>query len=190
MTDTKNETRLAFHIFYGGAEPASLQRSTDGGRTWAYVLFSPPTPENTENTIEEGERGVDRVVGPLPQFFGPNHQDGVVVASLQRNPGLSTTLMSTNDGGATWTLLGPLPNGETDVSFVDANHGWAGLFATSDGGRHWSKAGTYPKTFELPSVYPQWLSARIGVLMDANQRLFRTDDAGQHWTRLPSIPAS
>lgn len=54
------------------------------------------------------------------------------------------TLLSTADGGHTWTRHDLVTVEPTDIAFVDATHGWLkgnqeSLYATEDGGKNWTQ---------------------------------------------------
>ncbi|RKS76909.1 hypothetical protein BZB76_2276 [Actinomadura pelletieri DSM 43383] len=83
----------------------------------------------------------------------PSPLRGWVLGTVPCPAGRCTAVVTTRDGGATWSAVGappaPLaPPGEagiTKIRFADDRHGWAfgpSFYATSDGGRTWREAPT------------------------------------------------
>lgn len=117
-----------------GCAPAPLLVTHDGGATWKTQALPPPSDGSCPCGVTP------------PVFFDPTHGMLLLVSST-----LSQTLLMTSDGGDTWSA--PLLPAKflQDVSFTDANHGWAiagpdallgsavyvPLYSTVDGGRNW-----------------------------------------------------
>ena len=115
--------------------------------------------------------------------------------------GGSTQLLSTNDGGATWTDVSPKPASGSAYNyygsfFLDAKTAWltyydstannGGLLYTKDGGQSWS---VLPPNQYLQNARVQFSSATNGVAetadMGAGQAhltYYQTQDAGNTWT--------
>lgn len=161
-----------------------LVRSTDGGRT-----FTPQLPAPRPTT------GVD--------FVSPTVGFGVGTAS---DPG---AVLSTTDGGRTWTRLATMPTTRAQlgaVQFVNTRDGWAAgtaagagsqrgggpvLLATTDGGHRWTQRPAPQGTvmamrFDASGRGRLVTSAFPGGSTPA--RLWRTTDGGRTWTRAGTVP--
>jgi len=104
----------------------------------------------------------------------------------------SGVILATSDGGATWS--DDTPSGFaaslTNVSFVDAEHGWLGttdgeVLRTTDGGITWAQA-------KLPSTHKGYLAgyadvdfvdARHGWAGGMEGRIWTTTNGGGTWSR-------
>jgi photosystem II stability/assembly factor-like uncharacterized protein len=123
-----------------GATPSDTQtkelyHSVDAGSTWVLVATS--------------NSGTEPGAGRLPA-------SGVVTQVISVGPGRllialdNGTLIESTDGGRTWAPQGlPANGGVIQLTFTDAQHGWAilspndTLYRTSDGGAHWTKADNH-----------------------------------------------
>ncbi len=162
-----------------------LFRSEDGGRTWSRV----------------SGRSLRSLtfVDPLRGWAVDASTDGVV---------------STGDGGATWTAGGAGPCPATwaarAVSFATASDGWVAcsgvlsagsgakaILRTADGGRRWTTVARVDpfRSSGLPNVgaipgddYVSGIamaSASAGFAWEARGGLLRTSDGGASWRALP-----
>ncbi len=150
--------------FEGGGAP--IVRSTDGGQTWTYTVFS------GSSII----RDVDMVSANI----------GYMAAGVR--------ILKSTDGFATWTTVAT-SGSWFDVSFVDENNGWAlganingfiELWHTTNGGQTWSMR-SMPEAVAVHAVNAQtaWV-----VEHDYDPNLLgnatfaqRTIDGGQTFTR-------
>jgi photosystem II stability/assembly factor-like uncharacterized protein len=105
--------------------------------------------------------------------------------------GAGGRILTTDDGGAEWTLqaAGAVSEGPlTDVSFADAQHGWAvgfqpsRILATTDGGEHWAVQSA-------PGINAQGVAAvddlhawAVGV----SGKILATTDGGTTWAEQES----
>ncbi|HWQ35014.1 MAG TPA: YCF48-related protein [Blastocatellia bacterium] len=147
------------HLWFADADRGWLVAQTRDSEADETVLFQ--TADGGRHWTEQKLSGIVRV-----QFF--NARDGWAV-------GRHAALFRTTDGGAEWKpydgiedLLGAQVEGLnrnfgfSDVTFTDAEHGWAvgnfygrtrthigGLFATSDGGNTWKRV---PLPVRLPNA--------------------------------------
>ena len=190
--------------------------STDDGTSWRTV-----TPPNLADQDVAGRMtGVD-AVGTSNLWVVLEDVIGLVPFSQStdgsdRGEGIDRS----TDGGRTWTFT-PLPNclqrcGPIQLSFVDAEHGFATvssssggepeLFVTHDGGVTWSRASAPPDLGSVviggPSAVPQLLftSATEGWavtgppvayrahITNFGGRLYRTTDGGSSWSVAPGLP--
>lgn len=114
------------------SQTKDLYHSVDGGTTWTLTATSTPgSPPGVGRLPELGIVTLLTSVSP----------DRLLIAFDQGPPIAST------DGGQTWKPQGlPASGGVKQLSFTDAQHGWAVLYAndtlyrTTDGGVHWTKA--------------------------------------------------
>ena len=145
---------------------APIVRSTDGGQTWTYTVF------NGSSVI----RDVDMV--------SPNI--GYMAAGAR--------ILKSTDGFATWMTVAD-SGSWFDVSFVDANNGWAlgtnlsgfvELWHTSNGGQTWD-IKSMPEAVAVHAVNAQtaWVLEHDGDPNPLGNATFalRTTDGGQNYTR-------
>ena len=148
----------------GSDRGQGIDRSTDGGQTWTFSALPGCLQECGANLSVS--------------FVDPEHGFATIGPALHG----PTMLFSTDDGGATWTRLGGLPDlGEVVVDgpgptaqivFSSALDGWAVtgptfggsgqqtspggvLYRTTDGGASWSPASGLPSKdqFALPTFF-------------------------------------
>ncbi len=143
-----------------------VERSTDGGATWA----AQPT-------------GSDADLWSVA-FADADHGCVVGGQATADEPGV---ILRTTDAGADWSDVTPagLTATLTNVSFSDATHGWVGtavgtVLKTTDGGATWA-------TIALPSagkdsVVVDFVDARHGWAGGPRGRIWRTTNAGRTWT--------
>jgi photosystem II stability/assembly factor-like uncharacterized protein len=121
-----NDGILPTTIFYHTQSYMVLYVTHDGGKTWAPTTPAPIKNPNTNNNIY--------VTDTQHAWFSDN-----------------TTFYATSDGGKSWTQVGQTPSEIGEMSFVDANNGWAIgpsanksplLLHTTNGGKTW-QAITY-----------------------------------------------
>jgi len=107
-------------------------KTTDGGLTWTGKKTSfKQSP--TSVFFVRGEKGW--IGGAAPAADDPDEEGG------------PSDIMSSGDGGSTWSAQYHLPVSINDLSFVDENSGWAAgipasIYHTSDGGRTWGSQKT------------------------------------------------
>lgn len=161
----------------------------DGGTTWE--------PQALPIIQAQGTR-----VNP-PEFFGGLH--GILLVG-----GSHPTLLATSDGGSTWSARTlPGESSQTDVDFVDPDHGWAfvgpssipakpkdnsnqpilsySLYQTNDGGFTWSPVSTnvaLGSPVGLSEIY--FVDPRIGFgtlsrLSAGASEFLKTADGGRTW---------
>jgi photosystem II stability/assembly factor-like uncharacterized protein len=110
-----------------GAGPATILKTTDGGRTWRTVF------------THDGGRGFAWKLWPITTKL--------IYAALQSQDGIYR-VAKTVDGGDTWQVKiaatgRPEGPGVQGIGFLDANTGWIGgffqgMYATTDGGETWA----------------------------------------------------
>ena len=114
------------------SQTKELYHSVDDGSTWALVATTSPSPAPGVGTLPTSG------IVTLLTSVAP---DRLLIAFDQGPPIAST------DGGRTWMPQGlPASGGVEQLTFTDAQHGWAihndTLYRTSDGGLHWSMAAS------------------------------------------------
>jgi photosystem II stability/assembly factor-like uncharacterized protein len=118
----------------GHSQPKELFHSVNDGKSWALVATSTPSPSRGIGVLPA--QGIVTLV----TFVSP---DRLLIAFNQGSPIAST------DGGRTWKPQGlPSSAGVKQLSFTDAQHGWAVLYPnnvlyrTADGGIQWTRASS------------------------------------------------
>ncbi len=111
--------------------------TTDGGATWT---AQHATPDGVSG-------GADLSAATLDSVDFLNDDVGWAAGYVSGGLSCRALLLATTDGGAHWTTrsLGAIGTGLHDVTFVDAQHGWAAawyrqqavILATADGGTTW-----------------------------------------------------
>lgn len=119
------------------------------------------------------------------------------IGGIAITAGDSSKIKKTTNGGTTWTNVATVKSGVRDITFVNANLGFAvgdgGLIAkTTNGGNTWS-AQYYinPNTFQkeaFESVY--FVDQNVGYIAGGFYEMWvlKTTDGGANWTPL-SMPA-
>jgi photosystem II stability/assembly factor-like uncharacterized protein len=167
-----------------------VERTSDGGQTWQQ--------------------------GTVPGSWGATTQSlvfldarvGFIMCSAARFSGGTSTVLRTDDGGATWSVAGI---GHWLGSMFATSGGltlWAGaqpeaggitahpiLDVSRDGGQTWQDArlpGLVGQTGGSVAAPPTFLDANIGAVAVVGQGIFRTSDGGGSWTLAsdPSVEAS
>jgi photosystem II stability/assembly factor-like uncharacterized protein len=184
--------------------------TTNGGSTWVRGdrdatqgnLWNVSFTADSRHGWAVGEDGV--IVGthdggltwgaePSPLGADANHTD-VAAVSGQRafavgtdwlDPDDAGYVLSTTDGGATWTRRYRYPDSLVEcVDFIDGQNGWIGgtsslLLKTTDAGVHWDRvtiSGSSPmfRDLDFVSTTRGWASDGYAIR--------RTTDGGVHWT--------
>jgi photosystem II stability/assembly factor-like uncharacterized protein len=180
---------------YGPNPDRGVFRSTDGGRTWAKVLYQSPE------------------IGAIDLARSPDDPRVVYAALYQarRTPweqyppdeGPGSGLYKSTDGGATWTPIsghglpvGPLGRiglavgrGGRAYALIGANTG-GGLYRSDDGGATWQLAGSDPRLTNR-----NWYFCRVtvdpqnpDVVYVPNVALLKSSDGGKTFGVLKGQP--
>jgi photosystem II stability/assembly factor-like uncharacterized protein len=147
--------------------------TTDGGATWTAQTLPGGIRELRDVAFVDTRRGW--AVGALPV---PHP-----VEADRADPGV---ILTTADGGATWTEQATTVGSLWSVSAVDADTVFAGggygLFSTTDGGTTWAK-----QPFTLPALDAiSFTDATSGwVTHSMFSTVCRTEDGGRTWVPTP-----
>jgi photosystem II stability/assembly factor-like uncharacterized protein len=185
---------VAWVMFYGGAGMSHgaylVYRTVDGGRTWAPMLVSGWGAPEELNKL--GLPSIDAYPGPFDAldantafflgFCGPCESIG------------TSSITRTADGGKTWQHDNiAFVRQVSDLSFVDAKHGWitAGsrILATADGGKTWRQQ--YPAGGPGPAQAVSMVDAQTGYGLGAPGdagALLVTHDGGRTWSQIAELP--
>ncbi|MGZ5522444.1 MAG: WD40/YVTN/BNR-like repeat-containing protein, partial [Chthoniobacterales bacterium] len=182
----------AFGHAFGPNPERGVFRTTDGGKTWAKVLYK-----------DENTGAIDLAMDP--------HNPNVVFAAMwqaRRQPwnfssgGSGSGLYRSEDGGVTWKQLqgNGLPDGilgriGISVSGADSNRIYAsieakegGIFRSEDGGEKWTRVnedGRFrQRAWYFSKVYADPKSPDTVYLL--NTGAFRSVDGGKTFTLLPA----
>jgi photosystem II stability/assembly factor-like uncharacterized protein len=179
------------HAFAPSAE-RGVYRSTDGGKTWARVLY------------------VDDRTGATGIVYAPSNPNVVFAAmyQVQRQPwtftsgGPGSGLYRSTDGGATWSHLqgNGLPDGilgriGVSVSAADPNRVYAlieagkgGLYRSDDGGDKWERVNDderyRQRAWYFSHIFADPKDADTVYVL--NTGMFRSTDGGKTFTLLPA----
>jgi photosystem II stability/assembly factor-like uncharacterized protein len=173
-------------------DAGALYRTTDGGRTWKPLLSGAAADINFIQFI-------DWNYGWMLGAVGDEAGDG------------NTVLLSTNNGGRTWTRQA-LPD-VLGIHFTDAKNGWAvgrnaTVLRTGNGGADWQPIAGLEKLIGLPIESANYSYGFRDIFFLSTERgqsgqrgwmignfygrdgnhiggLFATTDGGQTWRRIP-----
>ena len=187
-----------------------ILRTADGGLTWQDV--TPPEPMAASSATQSA----------IGFFMDLNHA-WVAYHGAVPSPAAQASIWRTADGGATWqqaTLTDPALFTEgympSDLSFVDAQHGWmmvhvgAGmnhdyfvLLASTDDGATWQTLispqndasgtqGCYKNALTFVSPQNGWMTVDCHGVVPVPY-IFKSDDGGASWQSIqfpapPSLP--
>lgn len=193
-------------------------RTTDGGATWEEVFFEERETFIGLNAVSVPDAGTIVAAGwnlvlrsedggdtwteqdtksertSFNSVFFTDADHGVLVGDRRiagdEDPGVHLVL-TTNDGGATWTDVAPATDGVeilVDVAFGDADHGvttarGGEILRTSDGGATWQTfdPGTW-WAFESVSCADANVCTAVAMSTAGGGRpVYRTEDGGATW---------
>jgi photosystem II stability/assembly factor-like uncharacterized protein len=196
---------------YGSNAERGIYRSTDGGRTFAKVLFPDAYTSGNDVRIDPSNPNVVyAALWPQQEAFWEGGSFG--------GGGGTGGIFKSTDGGTTWTQLGGgLPpvleanlaiapsNPQVIYAMVAAAHpaGPVGLYKSSDGGAHWTLRTRSTESFGDAGTVDRRPLARIGggdlptITVDPREEttvysatvvLWRTEDGGASWSAVRGAP--
>src|SRR3954453_617914 len=206
---------------FAAGEFGTLLRTDDRGRSWTGI------PTGTTDAITHISIADETTVVVAGSCVLRRSDDGgtsFAAIPLSCKPGIASIsfpsgqtgyllladglISKTTDGGASFTVGGPIPgtaaagaqgaaDDPTDVFFTDDNTGFAvtrgaaggAVYRTSDGGATWFQRTTSPQG--LNGIY--FPDPAIGYAVGAANTVLKTNDGGETWAPKPvpdSVPAS
>lgn len=169
------DAQRGFLSAYDPNSPPVIYRTTDGGRTWTASRPLPDPPGFT--TVPSGTvLRADRV-----RAFGTT-----LLVSARASGIRSHHVFRSLDGGAAWTHLATLPQGEGAFAFVSATRWlWIALPSsskeTTDGGATWH-AFTTDYSQAAPIAPEIVFGDPLVGYATVRGAIQRTVDGGAHWT--------
>ncbi len=186
----------------GTTGPSYVYRSADGGQSWQRSASAPSTDHLYDVAALNAQTAV--VVGSGSDFWGKIRRttDGGQTWTAATLPastrqlyavdfinettgwaaGFSNTMLKTTDGGQTWTRQTVTADYLYDVSFSDANNGWAVgeyyMAHTTDGGQTWQMGDTNGQ-IRLQGVHT--VNATTAWIVGEDY-VGRTTNGGATWT--------
>lgn len=126
---------------------------------------------------------------PIYQIMGSYFHNTSIGFAVGRNKLSGNGLIiSTVDGGASWTEFSPLPERLADIHFSDVNNGWTVgrndfVMRTTDGGTNWvdisTNAGDHLEGVFFTTNTNGYIVGRAGIIIS-------TTDGGNNWNYLNS----
>ncbi len=145
---------------WGVGEPSAIRKTTDGGETWTQI-------------------GGVWDNGDLNEILDV---DGTTMIAAG-----TTILLTSSDGGTTWSRMSQVVPYASGIHFTSASTGWIGgrygIYYTTDGGASWEiQAGMgYGGVYDIEFVSPSVAFAVAGL-----STVFRSTDGGQSWQNIHS----
>ncbi len=133
------DSQHGYFLELGLSNASAMMETTDGGKTWTRLITPADVRIETGFGFENSFRFVDAT-----------HGFALACRPVQPSPTCQQLVISTFDGGQTWTDLPLLPShfSPSSLWFTDLTHGWViggldsgfvGVFATSDAGLTWTQ---------------------------------------------------
>jgi photosystem II stability/assembly factor-like uncharacterized protein len=135
--------------------------------------------------------------GATPELYSitfANNRRGWIVGSVvRRDTVIDSLILSTSDGGQTWTRqTAPVREELIDLDFAGDERGWVvgsrgTILHTRDGGRSWATQGSGTNA----TLYGiEFRGRRNGWAVGERGTILRTENGGERWTSVPApIPS-
>jgi photosystem II stability/assembly factor-like uncharacterized protein len=186
------------YIELGGGMGGSINRTTDGGATWARQWVEQPQHDGNPvisinfvdlmngwaltfgqilHTTDGGNSwGVQR-------DRGPNYQGAVYFVDQNNGWVAGDSVLHTTNGGARW-ISRPFPRYGSSVFFLDLNNGWIagrdGIYHTTNQGSSWVQQHTWNVPYPyFASIH--FVNANQGWVVNYNGDIVHTTNGGDQW---------
>lgn len=187
---------------YAGGAQGVLARTSDGGQSWSNV--SPPTESNVaslagvgpdrlfvlaaDGSLQRSDNG-----GQSYSLLNTGTARPVAIASIDadRLLLLGAGLARSDDGGETFLAAsGPIARAQLSAADMAQGavfaYGDLAVFASTDRGLHWQRV-TRPKRRAIVDL--DFVTRRLGYLLDTRGALWKTTNGGRRWAQLPGLGA-
>jgi photosystem II stability/assembly factor-like uncharacterized protein len=187
-------------VAYAGGPQGALVRTENGGQSWASV--SPPTDETVtslagvgpdrlyvlaaDGSLQRSDNG-----GASYSLLNPGNARPQAIAAVDRDRLLLLGLgiVRSDDGGETFDAAsGPVARAQLHAMDIAADavfaYGDLSVFLSSDRGVHWRRVKK-PKRRAISDL--DFVTSRIGYLLDTRGTLWKTTNGGRSWKQLQSL---
>ncbi len=193
-TDPDTVYVAAMGDMFGPNPDRGIYRTTDGGETWARILYKGETTGGVDLTIDPANPDV--ILASL------NHH--VTYPWDEESGGPTSGLFKTTDGGDTWTditrnpgmpsgLVGKIciaispANSDRVYAFIEADENEGGIYRSDDGGATWQLTHQDPGKMEIPNSYNHITADTQDpdvVYIQPITGLLKSTDAGRSFERV------
>jgi photosystem II stability/assembly factor-like uncharacterized protein len=115
----------------------------------------------------------------------PTPRRGLAVGMLQGETSVKPVMVSTNDGGETWSMQ-KLKEDPVSLFFLNDSLGWMatdrGIWRTEEAGRSWSKIGSFTGILRV-----HFLDENRGFAIGSRKVLLGTTNGGKAWSPLQVV---
>lgn len=135
-----------------------------------------------------------KISSDIIDVFMLNSQRAWALSKVWTNPNewFGTILLTTSDGGTTWTHQSIDSIFLNTIMFLDSLHGWMGgeggkVYGTTDGGAHWLRPDVAPSpAANMPIHRIKFFTPSIGYAVGGVSEMYgvawKTLDSGRSWT--------
>jgi hypothetical protein len=115
----------------------------------------------------------------------PSARRGVAVGILYGRTATKSVMVSTNDGGETWSIQ-KLKDRPISLFFLNDSLGWMvterGIWKTEEGGRNWSRLASQSGILRL-----HFVNANRGFAVGPRKTLLETSNGGKSWAPMKAV---